>query len=311
MKASKVLAIAMSLASSAVWAQSGYSVPIPATAPPANQMPAPGMQRGVGASEGQQSSDTMDHTQSSGASAQGAEQAGSSGQLITPSIVQSRPVARMSSAPVQPRSEGDVTYLCGGIGDEETNYMKQTAAGDYDVMMTFAAQSGNYLANVGVKIADARGNTILNTTCDAPLMLVDLPRAGSYRIQADVNGHQISRNVSVGAKAQTSRVVFAWPRNAVAADRVADTEQTGSRVQSSGTDEMRGASGRSSERPMDTPPGSEVIRPRSSGAGATGNSGSGNGNGTTGSNADEPTSTGTPGSPNGSRPYDSPTKGMR
>lgn len=116
---------------------------------------------------------------------------------------------------LRPVMRNDITYLCGGIGDEEVAYMKSEAS-SYDLMLTFAARDGAYLADVNVDIADGKGMTVLRARCDSPLMLVDLPRAGNYRIRADAGGHVIRRSVKVTAGRKTGQhlatAVLTWPQ---------------------------------------------------------------------------------------------------
>ena len=118
---------------------------------------------------------------------------------------------------LKPVMRNDITYLCGGVGDEESAYMKSEAS-SYDLMLTFAARNGAYLADVGVEIADAGGKRLLQARCDSPMMLVDLPRAGNYRIRADAGGLVISRSVKVNAGRKTGQhlatAVLTWPRQA-------------------------------------------------------------------------------------------------
>ncbi|QDZ27070.1 hypothetical protein [Noviherbaspirillum sp. UKPF54] len=120
------------------------------------------------------------------------------------------PVAR-----VQPRTQGDVTYLCGGVGAEEAAYMTQQARG-YDLMLTFAARDGSYLADVNVDIRDAQGKQVLQANCDAPMMLVDVPKSGTYRIRADAAGYELDRTAKVRAKQKAgphvASVVLSWPQ---------------------------------------------------------------------------------------------------
>lgn len=112
--------------------------------------------------------------------------------------------------PVQTRTQGSVSYLCGGVGQLESQYMKQ-AAGDYDVMLTFASDSGSYLADVDVDITDARGNRVLKTACGGPIMLVDLPRSGTFHVRATSDGTELRRAVNVAGKGHRG-YVFRWPR---------------------------------------------------------------------------------------------------
>lgn len=123
--------------------------------------------------------------------------------------------AAPAPARLQPQTQDDVTYLCGGVGIEEASYMKQQARG-YDLMLTFAARDGSYLADVNVDIRDAKGNPVLQTNCDSPILLVDLPRSGTYRIHADAAGYALNKTARVQAKQKASShvasVVLTWPQ---------------------------------------------------------------------------------------------------
>jgi hypothetical protein len=116
---------------------------------------------------------------------------------------------------LKPVVTNDITYLCGGIGEDETNFMKQEAKG-YDLMLTFAARDGAYLADVNVTISGPNGGSVLQTRCDSPILLVDLPKSGSYRVTADAAGYSLQRQVKVDAKRKGSRhltqAVLVWPQ---------------------------------------------------------------------------------------------------
>jgi hypothetical protein len=116
-----------------------------------------------------------------------------------------------------PKTENGVSYLCGGIGQDEAAQMKQ-AARDHGLMLTFAARNGSYLADVNVDITDASGNTVLRTTCDGPIMLVDLPKAGNYRIRAEAGGYTLTRTARVAPAGHAKSLVMAWPQQAVEAE---------------------------------------------------------------------------------------------
>jgi hypothetical protein len=146
------------------------------------------------------------------------------------------PIARL-----KPVTHEDVTYLCGGVGEEESSYMKQEAK-DYDLMLTFATRKGAYLADVDVDITDAKGNTVLQMACDSPILLVDLPQGGTYRVKAETAGYALNQTVRVaGAKRQAPKVastVLSWPQ-AVAEAGGAGVTATGS----SGGEESKSRSG--------------------------------------------------------------------
>jgi hypothetical protein len=98
-------------------------------------------------------------------------------------------------------------YRCGGVGATEQAQF-QSAARDHDLLLTFADTTGAYVADVDVRITSASGEEVLRTSCGGPLMLVDLPGAGRYHVEATFNGQQQRRTVHVGDR--TSRVGFAW-----------------------------------------------------------------------------------------------------
>jgi hypothetical protein len=128
-------------------------------------------------------------------------------------------------APVQPQTERGVQYLCGGVGQDESEYMK-TQARSHGLLMTFATTDGSYLAKVHVDIADNRGKPLMSVDCDAPMLLVDLPRGDRYRILAQTGGASLSRSASVKAGGG-SRVVFVWPMQGGQSEKPTRAEKRG------------------------------------------------------------------------------------
>lgn len=120
------------------------------------------------------------------------------------------PIARL-----KPVTQDDVTYLCGGVGEEEATYMKKEAR-DYDLMLTFATRSGAYLADVDVDIKDSGGNTVLQLACDSPILLVEFPQGGTYRVRAETAGYALNKTVRVAdgnRRAQkVASTILSWPQ---------------------------------------------------------------------------------------------------
>lgn len=106
-------------------------------------------------------------------------------------------------------TDNGVKYLCGGVGENEEAMMKD-AAGQYDVALTFATSAGAYLTDVDVRITDSRGNAQLEVTCNAPILMVDLPREGIYGVRAEIGGHIVNRMVRVSNR-RTAHSVLVWP----------------------------------------------------------------------------------------------------
>jgi hypothetical protein len=135
--------------------------------------------------------------------------------LIALAMVQATSVlgAEVGELPQVQMHDG-ITYVTGGFGQEESCAMK-AAAGNYDLMLTFAERDGSYVADVNVQIIDSSGRTALQTV-SGPLLLVNLP-AGKYRIAADYNGATRWRTVSVGGShhdrfgSHHDRLTLTWP----------------------------------------------------------------------------------------------------
>lgn len=103
------------------------------------------------------------------------------------------------------------TFVCGGVGVDEQQAMKAQAA-SHDVMLTFATSGGAYMADVAVKIQDARGAAVLDATCGGPIMLVDLPGPGTYRVTASAaGGASKQQTVSVARGKRPATATFVWP----------------------------------------------------------------------------------------------------
>ena len=78
-------------------------------------------------------------------------------------------------------------FMSGGVGTAERDEMMQQA-NLYNLTLSFAARSGQYLSDVNVVIVDERGKEIVNMTAAGPLFLAELP-AGRYNIRATYDGH--------------------------------------------------------------------------------------------------------------------------
>jgi hypothetical protein len=116
---------------------------------------------------------------------------------------------------LEPTVQNGVRYLCGGVGDNAAAQIKQMAS-EYDLMVSFATnETGAYLADVDVGLADARGRSISLTDCSGPIMLVDFPRDGKYRVIAEAGGVRKSRTVTVNNEGSTKRIVMTWPSQTV------------------------------------------------------------------------------------------------
>jgi hypothetical protein len=116
-----------------------------------------------------------------------------------------------NAAPPVEHAQGDVRYVMGGIGLDESQEMKRMES-QYSLSVTFAEQNNgkaDYLADIPVTIRNASGQTVLSVNTDGPYLLVQLP-PGSYEITASHGGTPKSSHFTVGAGTHGDKVVFDW-----------------------------------------------------------------------------------------------------
>lgn len=104
--------------------------------------------------------------------------------------------AAVLAAPTQKQQNG-ITYVNGGVGEEEQAAMKAQRA-DYNLLLTFATkQSGAYRSDVQLDISDAKGANLVTAANTGPMFFAKLP-PGTYRISAAAEGKTFKRTVKVG-----------------------------------------------------------------------------------------------------------------
>ncbi|MDO9271001.1 MAG: carboxypeptidase regulatory-like domain-containing protein [Methylobacter sp.] len=109
---------------------------------------------------------------------------------------------------IKPQTQGEVTFVTGGVGENERNAMQAMRA-EYNLNLLFSVRdTGEYLSDVTVRITDSRGNTLMESVSDGPMLFAKL-KPGRYIISADRDGQVIHKKVMV--KQQTA-LSFTWPQ---------------------------------------------------------------------------------------------------
>ncbi len=120
------------------------------------------------------------------------------------------PACAATSLPPE-HTQGDVSYLSGGVGHDEAMAMKAMAS-HYPLALEFIDATGHghqeYLAGVKVVISDQSGKTLLNTIANGPYLLARLP-AGKYKVIAINDDKSEQRMVTIKPNTE-QRVVFQW-----------------------------------------------------------------------------------------------------
>jgi hypothetical protein len=105
--------------------------------------------------------------------------------------------------PVQ--TQGDISYVSGGIGHDEAEALRHDES-QWPLAMGFFGPTSDYLADVHVRIADSKGTELMHADSRGPYMLVKLP-AGSYNVYARYKSEERHQVVNVSGNGH-ERVSF-------------------------------------------------------------------------------------------------------
>jgi len=138
-------------------------------------------------------------------------------------------IAIAAVAPVAAAAErgeqNGVGYEFGGWNADDRAQL-ESRAGSYPLMLGFAwSNAGNYLADVALKVEDAKGRTLVNLDECGPIVLLKLP-AGSYRLTAARAGKVQTRAVQVTSGARSAKLYLYWPRDAAESGDPRPVEQS-------------------------------------------------------------------------------------
>ena len=110
-------------------------------------------------------------------------------------------LAAQTTFPPREHAQGAVSYISGGVSEDEAQAMRAAAA-DYPLTLELAAAAGGprdeYISNAAVEIRDSRGAPVLRARTDGPFLLVRLP-SGSYNVDVEWNGAHKRKTVEVGS----------------------------------------------------------------------------------------------------------------
>jgi len=110
----------------------------------------------------------------------------------------------------QVQKQGAITFVSGGVGEEDRSALRQMAQG-YNLRLMFAVQSsGEYLANIGVTLVDAQSKTVLDAISEGPFFFAHMP-PGRYKLTVANDGKSQTRSIDVAASGAVSPS-FYWPQ---------------------------------------------------------------------------------------------------
>lgn len=101
---------------------------------------------------------------------------------------------------------GDVQFVCGGIGIDESTAMR-AAMKDYPLSLLFATKTGDYLAKIQVVIEGEKGVEVAQFQAQGPVCLLRL-EAGRYTVKASADGGKaISQSVEVAPSGNAGKTL--------------------------------------------------------------------------------------------------------
>lgn len=117
--------------------------------------------------------------------------------ILTLSVVTA--ASWLIAAPASPQVQqtiGSISVAHGGVGTEAREAL-QRIQDKYNLRLQFVHQgSGEYLAGVQVKIADAKGGTVVDTVASGPWFYAQLP-AGEYAVTATSEGKSLTQRMAI------------------------------------------------------------------------------------------------------------------
>lgn len=117
-----------------------------------------------------------------------------------------------ASAADLPQAEqaGDITYITGGIGDEERDALKSVESNyNLHVISTgiAAAGPGAFVGDTHITIHNRQGDELLSTDA-GPIFYASLP-PGHYVVEGEHRGETSKRNITI-VSGKLQRVQFSW-----------------------------------------------------------------------------------------------------
>lgn len=111
----------------------------------------------------------------------------------------------MSGLP-QAHQAGDITYITGGIGDEERDALKAVEH-DYNLHVMSAGVSGAFSGNTHINITSRKGDELVSADA-GPIFYANLP-PGRYVVDATSEGQERKQAVTISS-GHAEHVHFSW-----------------------------------------------------------------------------------------------------
>lgn len=111
--------------------------------------------------------------------------------------------------PLEVHQQGNISYVSGGIGEEESEAL-QSIQHNYNLRVMNADKFGHFSGDIHIEISDLRHNVLLETV-GGPLFYVNLPK-GRYIVKGFSKAQSKKQKVTIVGK-NPVHVHFVWPQD--------------------------------------------------------------------------------------------------
>lgn len=117
--------------------------------------------------------------------------------------------ARADDEALEVQQQGDISYISGGIGRDESDALQATQA-NYNLRIMNADRYGHFSGDTRIVISDSQHNVLLDAT-SGPLFYANLPK-GRYIVEG-FSQEQSAKRVITIANGKAAHVRFVWPED--------------------------------------------------------------------------------------------------
>ncbi len=117
--------------------------------------------------------------------------------------------ARAENNALAVEQQGDIPYVTGGIGEDETVQLEATQA-DYNLRVMNADKTGHFSGDTRIVISDLQHNVLLDAT-SGPIFYANLPK-GRYIVEGFAGEQSKTQTIRI-VSGKTTRIRFMWAQD--------------------------------------------------------------------------------------------------
>jgi hypothetical protein len=116
--------------------------------------------------------------------------------------------------PLEIYQQGNISYISGGIGDDEKAQLEATQS-SYNLRIMNADKTGHFSGDTRIVISDLQHNILLDAT-SGPIFYANLPK-GKYIIEGFSDGQSKKKTINISSS-KAAHIRFIWPEEAASTD---------------------------------------------------------------------------------------------